>query len=79
MFSDSTLFVGVSNSDPSNNWATILEDEWNEHGFVEQLNLAAREVQFVWHVLPRASTLNIKKHIQRFLKGKLQNLLKMGP
>ena len=44
VLSDSSLCVGVSNPDPSNNWATKLEDVWDEHGFVETLNLAAREV-----------------------------------
>ena len=29
--------------------ATQLEDVCYEHGFVEQLNLAAREAQFIWH------------------------------
>ena len=28
VFSDSTLCVGVSNPDPSKNWATKLEDVW---------------------------------------------------
>ena len=32
-------------------------------------DLAAREVQFIWHVLPNASTLDIKKHTQRRLNG----------
>ena len=50
MFSDSTLFVGVSNPDPSNNWVTKLENVWNKHGFDETLNLAVREVQVMWHV-----------------------------
>ena len=39
MFSDSTLCVGVSNLDPSNKWATQLEDVWNEHEFVEENQL----------------------------------------
>ena len=47
VLSDSTLCIGVSNPDPSNTWATKLEDVWNEHGFVEILNLAAREVRFI--------------------------------
>ena len=38
MFSASSLCVGVSNSDPSKNWATQLEDAWNKLGFVEKLN-----------------------------------------
>ena len=69
VFSDSTLSVGVSNPDPSNSWTTKLEDVWNEHGCVETLNLATREVQFIWHILPGASTLDIEKHIQRYLNG----------
>ena len=68
-FSDSTLCVGVSNSNPSNNWATKLEDVCDEHGFVEQFNLAARAVQFIWHTLPSATTIGIKRHIQDYLNG----------
>ena len=64
VFSDSTLCVGVQNPDPSNNWTTKLEDVWNDHGFVEKLHLAAREVQFIWHISP---TLDIKKRIQKYL------------
>ena len=37
--------------------------------FHENLNMAARKVQFLWHVFPGASTLDIKKHIQIFLNG----------
>ena len=29
-----------------------LDEDWNQHGFDEKLNLAAREVQVVWQVLP---------------------------
>ena len=66
VFSDSTLFVGVSNPDPNTiggcmRTNTDLPNTWN---------LAAREVQFIWHVLPGASTLNIKKHTQTFLNGR---------
>ena len=43
----------------------------DEHGFFEQLNLVAREVQFIWHVLPGASTLDIKKYIRRCLNGQI--------
>ena len=67
MFSDSTLCVGVLNSDPSNNWATKLEDVWSQHGICETLKLAARKVQFIWHVLPGVSTIEIKMHIQKHL------------
>ena len=68
LFSDSTL-CGVSNPDPSNNWATKLEDVWNEHGFVEKLTLAARDVRFIWHVLPCAPIVDTKEHFQNYLKG----------
>ena len=34
----------VSNPDPSNHWSTKLQNVWNEHGFVEQLDFPAREV-----------------------------------
>ena len=37
--------VGVFSD--SDSWAMKLEDVWNEHGFVEKLNLAAREGQFI--------------------------------
>ena len=50
MFSDSALCVGVSNPDPPSNWKTRLEDVCYERGLVENLNLAAREVQFIWHM-----------------------------
>ena len=69
VFSDSTLCVGISNPGPSNNCATILDEVWNEHRFHETLNLAAREEHFMWHVLSGASTLDIKKHIQKYLNG----------
>ena len=48
---------------------TKLKDARNEQGFVEKNNLAAREVQFVWHVSPGASALDIKKNIQKDLNG----------
>ena len=41
------------------------------HGFFEQLNLVAREVQFIWHVLPGASTPDIRKYIRRCLNGQI--------
>ena len=69
VFSDSALCVGVSNPDPSSNWETQLEDVCYEHRFVEKLNLVARELQFIWHVLQGASTLHIKTHIQRCVNG----------
>ena len=50
--------------------ATQFEDVWNEHGCATKLNSAAREVQFMCHVPPGASALNIKKHIQTNLKGR---------
>ena len=67
VFSDSTLCVGISNPNLSNNWATILEDVLNEHGFDDQFNLAVREVQVAWHVDAGAHTIDIKKHIQTYL------------
>ena len=65
MFSDSSLCVGVSNSDPSKNWATQLEDVWNKLGFVEKLN------QFILHVYFGASTLDVKKHILLYQNGQI--------
>ena len=62
-FSDFRLCVGVSHPDPSNNWVTQWDEVWNEHGFDAKLNLAAREVQFIWHVDPGTHTLDMKKHI----------------
>ena len=56
-----------SNPDPSNNQATTLEDVWSEHGFVVHFYSAAREVQFIWHVLPGASAFEIIQHIQKYL------------
>ena len=38
-------------------------------GFIDKFNLAARVVQFIWHGLPGASTLEIKKDIQKYLNG----------
>ena len=60
-----------SRIDSSNNWATKLEDVWNEHGFDEQFNLAAREVQFIWQVLPGAHTIEIKKQFQTYFNGQV--------
>ena len=51
------------------NWATKVEDVWNERGFVGNLILGAREVQLIWHIFPCASTLDINKHIQKYLTG----------
>ena len=45
VFSGSTSCVGVSHPDPSNTWATQLEEVRSEPGFNEKLNLAAWEVQ----------------------------------
>ena len=70
VFSDSTLCVGVSNPDSFNNCPSILEDVRNKHGVAEQLNVAAREVPFMWHVMPGASTLDIKKRVQTYLNGR---------
>ena len=46
-----------------------MDEVWNEHGFHETLDLAAREIQLVWHVLPGASTTDINKHFQSHLNG----------
>ena len=47
VYSDSTLCVGILN------WATNLDEVWNKHRFNENLNLAFREVQLIWHVYRR--------------------------
>ena len=44
----------------------------------KKLNLAAREAQFVWHVLPGASTLDIKKPIQRYVNREIPEFLDEG-
>ena len=49
--------------------ATKLKDVWNEHGFVEHFVLAAREVQFIWHVVPGVSTIEIAKMCLEYLNG----------
>ena len=69
VFSDSTLCVGVSNPHLPNDCATKLEDVWNEHGLVENLNVGAREV------LPFLTSRNMFRGIR---KGKIQNPLKIG-
>ena len=33
------------------------------------INLATREVQFIWHVLPGAGTIDFEEHIQIYLHG----------
>ena len=68
VFSDSPWCVGVSNPEPSNNWATKFEDVWPEHTFVEKLNWASREMQYSWRVLLGAAT-DIKKHIREYLNS----------
>ena len=55
-------FCSVRWNHKYNNWATPLDEVWNEHGFDEPLNLAAREVQFIWHENLDISTLDIQKH-----------------
>ena len=59
VFSDSTLCVGVSNPDPSNNWATKNTD----------LSKPSIWLHFICHVQPGALTLDIEKRIQRYLNG----------
>ena len=70
VFSDSQLCVGVSIQ-----IHRIMEQQnWRILGtnmdLVDKLNLTAREVQFFLHVVPGASTLHIKKHLQRYLNGR---------
>ena len=50
VFSDSTSCVGVSNPDPSNNWAT------EQHGSVEHFNLAVRQVRAYSEIRERAKS-----------------------
>ena len=69
VFSDSTMCVGVSNPDPPTNWATKLQDVWNEHGFVDK---------FIWHVVPRASAIQNQEAFKNTWTGKLQNLSMRG-
>ena len=64
VFPDSTFCVGISNPDPSNKWHEV----WNAHGFYEELNLAAREVLFIWQNFTGAHTIDIKNYIQNPLK-----------
>ena len=45
LLSDSTMCVGISNSDLHNNLATKLDEVWNENRFDRKLNLAVLEVQ----------------------------------
>ena len=78
VFSDSTLCLGIPNPDASNNWATKLDEVWNGHGFDKDLNLAARQVTFIWHVYPGACTLNIKKHVQTYPNGRNQDFFEDG-
>ena len=47
-----------------------MDEVWNEHGFDEQLNLAAREGQFIWLVYLGGHTTDIKKHIRTYLNGR---------
>ena len=49
--SDYSLCVGGWNPDPSNSWATKLDEVWNERGSDEKLDFADRDMLFVWHVL----------------------------
>ena len=69
VFTDSTSCVGVTNPDPSNNWATAFDGLWNVHGFDEQLNLTAREIPFFWHMYLGAHTGDMKRNVQKYLNG----------
>ena len=62
--------VGVANPDSFNKCASILGRIRNKHGYAEQLNLTAREVPFMWHLVPGASNLDIKKRVQTYLNGR---------
>ena len=46
--------------DPSNNWATEVNDVRNKHRSDEQPEVPAEETEFVWHVPPGASTIRRK-------------------
>ena len=41
----------------------------------QNIDFVAQEVQFMWHVLPGASTNDIKKHIRRYLNGLIPELM----
>ena len=66
VLSDSTLCVGVSNSGPSNNWVTKLEDVCNEHGFVE---ISIWQPEKCNSFGTGAGTIDFKKRIQIYLHG----------
>ena len=67
VFQDSTLRVGVSNPDPSSNWETQLEDVCQEHGFVEENEFGSPRSAIHLARITRCSTLDIKKHILRYV------------
>ena len=57
---------------PCYDWATELDDVWNEHGFVETSNLATREVRLCFHhsnqevhseILERANSSYVQRHV----------------
>ena len=56
--------------------ATKLDEVWNEHGFDKKMDLAARAMQFVWHVLPSADTIDIKNIFRVTCSGSIHNYLK---
>ena len=75
VFSDSTLCVGVSHPVLSNNWAKKWDEVWNEEGVDEKFDLTALEIQFIWHVLSSASTIDIAKRVQSHLNGARSTLV----
>ena len=51
--------------DPSNDWATQLDEVWNEDGFVEHNQFGKQELHFVWARITRCwHGLTSKKHVQ---------------
>ena len=51
------------------NWATKLEDVWNEHGFVETNEFGSPRSAIHWHVFAGVSTVDIMKHFRKYLNG----------
>ena len=69
VLSDSTLCVGVTNSDPPNNWATKLDEVRNEHGFVEKSIWQPDKCDSCGTYYQVLLPFQIKKHVQDHLKG----------
>ena len=78
VLSDSTLCVGVSNSGPSQNWVTKLEDVCNEHGFVE-ISIWQPEKCNSFGTFYRVLVRLISKNVFRFIcTGSIHNHLRNG-